>query len=209
MQAKLTKRTIRALRAGDKPYEVVDMDLKGFLLRIQPSGVMTYYFSYRNDQGRRVRYRIGRQGSITPMQARDEAQQLSARVIAGEDVQATKKQARLEAARAKYRTLDGLLEYKYGPWVKAERKTGQETIDRIKTNFSHLLNRPMGEISDWDIQKWRVERQDLRGVLLHRQRPDDPVPRGRAEVRVRSVDPVRLLRKDPVHDGRRRRCDAR
>ena len=158
MQAKLTSRLVTSLVPRQVPYEVVDAEIKGFLLRVQPSGVMTYYYSYRMKAGRRARYRIGRPGSITPMQARDEAQQLSARVITGEDVQATKKQARLEAARAKYHTLDGLLEHKYGPWVKAERKTGQETIDRIKANFAHLLNRPMGEISDWDIQKWRVER---------------------------------------------------
>jgi len=55
MQAKLTNQTIRALRPAEKPYEVVDVDLKGFLLRIQPSGVMTYYFTYRNEQGKRAR----------------------------------------------------------------------------------------------------------------------------------------------------------
>ena len=94
MQAKLTAMTIRSLRAGDKPYEVVDTDLKGFLLRVQPSGVMTYYFSYRNEQGRRARCRIGKHRTVSPAQARDEALNLSARVIAGEDVQATKKQQR-------------------------------------------------------------------------------------------------------------------
>ena len=88
MQAKLTARHITSLQPKEVPYEVVDPEVKGFLLRVQPSGVMTYYFSYRTQEGRRARYRIGRKGSISPAQARDEARRLSARVVGGEDVQA-------------------------------------------------------------------------------------------------------------------------
>jgi hypothetical protein len=57
MKAKLSSRTIQALRPCDKPFEVVDLELKGFLLRVQPSGAMTYYFVNRlpiltyNDSG--------------------------------------------------------------------------------------------------------------------------------------------------------------
>ena len=43
MRAKLSTRSIQTLRPGGKPFEVVDVDLKGFLLRVQPSGAMTYY----------------------------------------------------------------------------------------------------------------------------------------------------------------------
>lgn len=157
MQAKLTAMTIRSLRAGDKPYEVVDIDLKGFLLRVQPSGVMTYYFSYRNDQGRRTRYRIGKHRTVSPAQARDEALNLSARVIAGEDVQATKKQERLAAQAAKSQTLSGFLEHQYGPWVLIQRKTGEATLKRIRSNFQHLSDRPLNEVNAWVIEKWRSE----------------------------------------------------
>ncbi len=157
MQAKLTALTIRSLRAGDKPYEVVDIDLKGFLLRVQPSGVMTYYFSYRNDQGRRARYRIGKHRTVSPAQARDEALNLSARVIAGEDVQAKKKQERLAAQAAKSQTLSGFLEHQYGPWVLSQRKTGEATLKRIRSNFQYLSDRPLNEINAWVIEKWRSE----------------------------------------------------
>jgi hypothetical protein len=81
MQAKLSAQSIRALRPGDKPYEVVDMEVKGFLLRVQPSGVMTYYFSYRNRDGRRRRYRIGNSESLSQAQARDQAILLAARSL--------------------------------------------------------------------------------------------------------------------------------
>ena len=98
MQAKLSWRTIHAVRPNDNPFEVVDSELKGFLLRVQPSGVMSYYFSYRNDQGIRKRYRIGSSESVSPAQARDQAILLSARVVAGDDIQAEKKRER-KAAR--------------------------------------------------------------------------------------------------------------
>ena len=157
MQSKLTALTIRSLRAGDKPYEVVDIDLKGFLLRVQPSGVMTYYFSYRNNQGRRARYRIGKHGTVSPARARDEALNLSARVIAGEDIQAKKKQERVATQAAKSQTLSGFIEHQYGPWVVSQRKTGEATLKRIGSNFQHLFERPLNEINAWVIEKWRSE----------------------------------------------------
>jgi integrase len=157
MQAKLTNQTIRALRPTEKPYEVVDADIKGFLLRVQPSGVMTYYFSYRNEQGKRARYRIGKHGSVSPARARDEAQSLSARVIAGDDVQALKKQERVTAEAARSQTLSGFLEHRYGPWVLTQRKTGDATLKRIESTFAHLLQRSLIEINAWVIEKWRSE----------------------------------------------------
>lgn len=157
MQAKLTSQRIRTLKLADKPYEVVDAEIKGFLLRVQPSGVMTYYFSYRNENGKRLRYRIGKQGSISPAQARDEAQNLSVRVIAGEDIQATKKNERAAAEAAKSQTLSGFLEHRYGPWVLSQRKTGDATLKRIESTFAHLLDRPLHEINAWVIEKWRSE----------------------------------------------------
>ena len=65
MKAKLSSRAIQALIPVKKPFEVVDTELKGFLLRVQPSGVMTYYFSYRNGQGKRLRYRIGNSEALS------------------------------------------------------------------------------------------------------------------------------------------------
>ncbi len=157
MQAKLSVQTIRALRAAEKPYEVVDIDLKGFLLRVQPSGVMAYYFSYRNEQGRRARYRIGKHGTLRPAQARDEALGLSARVIAGEDIQAKKKEERAMAQAAKSHTLSGFIEHQYGPWALSQRKTGEATLARLRSNFEHLFERPLQEINAWVIEKWRSE----------------------------------------------------
>lgn len=157
MKARLSARAIQVISPRDKPFEVADTDLKGFLLRVQPSGAMTYYFSYRNGQGRRLRYRIGSREALSPAQARDEAILLSARVIAGEDVQEKKKRERQVARLAKFRTLGGFLKNKYEPWACSQRKTGAATIQRIHSNFAQLMDRPLDEISQWALEKWRSE----------------------------------------------------
>ena len=157
MKEKLSSRTIQALRPNDNPFEVVDSELKGFLLRVQPSGAMSYYFSYRNEEGKRQRYRIGNSESLSPVQARDQAILLSARVVAGDDIQAEKKRERKAARLAKSRTLDGFLRHKYEPWATSQRKSGPATVQRIRSNFLHLMNRPLSEINLWVIEKWRSE----------------------------------------------------
>ena len=157
MKAKLSTRSIQALIPCDKPFEVVDLELKGFLLRVQPSGAMTYYFSYRNEQGKRKRYRIGNNESMSPAQARDQAILLSARVVAGEDIQAKKKHERQAARLTKSRTLDGFLTHHYEPWATSQRKSGVGTVKRIRSNFSHLMQRPLHDFNLWVIEKWRSE----------------------------------------------------
>jgi len=159
MEAKLTARAIAALKPADKPYEVRDTELKGFLLRVQPTGVMTYYFSYTAENGKRNRYRIGRGGTVSPAQARDAAEIKAGEVALGKDVQAEKKRIRQEEKRSRMATLDAFLEHKYGPWVVVERRTGKATVQRVRSMFSGFLKKPMGELSEWEITKWRSEQK--------------------------------------------------
>jgi integrase len=119
---------------------------------------MTYYFSYRNGQGKRKRCRIGNSDALSPAQARDQAILLSARVVAGEDIQEAKKRERQAAKLAMSQTLDGFLIHNYEPWATSQRKSGPATVKRIRSNFDHLTNRPLHEISLWVIEKWRSER---------------------------------------------------
>ncbi len=120
MRAMLSARSIQTLRPGDKPFEVVNADLKGILLRVQLSGAMAYYFSYRNEHGRRKRYRIGNSDSLDTAQARDQAILLSAPVVAGEDIQEAKKRERQAAKLAMSQTLDGFLIHNYEPWATSQ-----------------------------------------------------------------------------------------
>ena len=66
MRAKITKRTLQSLVSKEKPYEVVDTELAGFILRVQPSGSMTYYISYSRPERRRNRVRLGSSKALSP-----------------------------------------------------------------------------------------------------------------------------------------------
>ncbi len=157
--ANLTARTVKAIKPESKPFRVWDNDLKGFHIRVQPSGAMSYYFHYRTEESKAISYLIGKAGTLSPVQARDAAELKAADVAKGHDVQAEKKQKRAETKQAKFKTLGVFLDNKYGPWVEANRKTGADTLRRIQTNFSHLNSKPLDTIAKWDIDKWRSEQR--------------------------------------------------
>lgn len=159
MKAKLTIRTVQGLQPGEKPFEVFDTEIKGFLLRVEPTGSMTYYLAYNLD-GKRRRFKIGRASdALKPEQARDIAKVKAGLVANGEDPQEQRLQKRKEHATAKVKTLGGFIEHKYQPWVLAERKDANATLKRLEACFAFLNGRPLKEITAWDIQKWRAEQQ--------------------------------------------------
>lgn len=160
MRAKITTRLMRQVAPQATVYEIWDTELPGFVLRVWPSGQASYYLVYRTRDSRKVRYRIGPMSAMTVAQARDLAQQYAARTVAGEDVQATKQQAREEGQHAKLQTLGGFLDHKYAPWLLAERpekRRSVEVLQRLRGNFAEWLARPLSEITPWLVEKWRAE----------------------------------------------------
>ncbi|WP_196140631.1 site-specific integrase [Aliikangiella sp. G2MR2-5] len=158
MKARITKSFLKNLEPKDKPYEVVDTQLNGFLIRIQPSGSMTYYFAYRNKEGVKKRYRIGAVNSVTPQQARDAAEMCSSQVIRGIDPQVRKKEIKQEAELRKLKTLQNFLDMQYEPWILTHRKRGRDTMQVIRNRFASFLTTSIEDINVLKIEQWRRER---------------------------------------------------
>lgn len=152
---KLNNENIARLRPEKTRYEVTDTEMSGFKIRVSPSGVMSYAIMYRNIDGKRVRYTIGKHGSITPHQARKLAEAKLAEVRLGEDPQEVKKQAR--RAR-KVPTIKDYLDKQYLPWfqVRWKAKTTRSSLDQ----FSDLEGTHLDKLAQWQIEKWRKARLD-------------------------------------------------
>jgi integrase len=147
MQAAITQELVKSLKPEAKPYEVRDPRLKGFLLRVQPTGVMTYYAEY----GRGKRHRVGPADALAPSQAREQARRILAGVALGGDP--------AEAQReAKAHTFRSFLDEVYEPWAKANIRTPKNTLLRLRSNFPDFQNKKLGEINSWVAEKWRTGR---------------------------------------------------
>jgi hypothetical protein len=77
----LTSTVVRDLAPAAKPYEVRDERLRGFLVRVQPSGRKSYYVEYR--RGKRLA--LGRADLLSASTARDKAREILAQAVQGQD----------------------------------------------------------------------------------------------------------------------------
>ena len=81
---KITKRSVDAAVPGDKEFFIWDDELKGFGLRVYPSGRKMYLAQFRAG-GRLRRINIGLHGALTPELARTEAMKHLSQVRLGGD----------------------------------------------------------------------------------------------------------------------------
>ncbi len=79
---RLNQRRVDALKPRKSAYDVRDLDLKGFGVRVLPSGAKRY-FVHTQHQGRRVWKIVGQAGVISADEARDRARTLVASVRKG------------------------------------------------------------------------------------------------------------------------------
>jgi len=118
LKAKLNTTTLKQITPKDKAFEVVDSDIKGFLIRVQPTGRKTGYNSYRTPSGKRKRIKIGVIGSeLTIIQTRDRAIALAGKVAEGVDVQSEKSSVIKRARFQQHNTLQLFVEHSYRPWA--------------------------------------------------------------------------------------------
>ncbi len=151
---------IKDLTPSEKAYEIRDSKVTGFILRVQPSGRMTYICQY----GRGKRETIGSADILTPTQARERVKQILADVLKGRDPQAEKK-------AKKTHTLESFITHEYAPWVEANHRR-EDAISIIKSNFFPDFSKSkLDEITARDIEKWRSKklRAGLKPATTNRQ----------------------------------------
>src|SRR5438552_3168501 len=93
MRALITNTLLKQLKPHAEPYEVGDTRLNGFLVRIQPTGVMTFYVVY----GRAKRKKLGRTDAVSPENARKRAKDVLGDVYHGADPMEAQRRAEAHA----------------------------------------------------------------------------------------------------------------
>ncbi|WP_296597526.1 site-specific integrase [Phenylobacterium sp.] len=177
--APLTQRTIKGLEPAGGRYIVWDESLKGFGLRVEPSGAKTFLVRYRVGGGRtapRKQFKIGRYGALTPDEAREAAAQVLARVELGEDPQTT---------RAKERRAETVAQLcdAYLASGCATKKASTITLDRIRIEghikplIGHLRST---QVSSADVERMRDAVASGRIPRPKAEETKEPVPRVKA-----------------------------
>ncbi|HYD65128.1 site-specific integrase [Azospirillum sp.] len=162
MAVRITKRVVDSTATEPRDRFLWDGEVKGFGLKVTPSGQRVYVVQYRTGgRGAPVRrYTIGKHGSPwTPESARDEAKRILARVTQGDDPAAAKQHARRDVTVGELCDL-----YFAQPVIVTKRGTPKKasslTIDRsnIDRHVRPLLGgRQVGSLKRMDIEKLQID----------------------------------------------------
>lgn len=147
MRALLTKRLVATAQPQERPYELRDTQVKGLLLRVQPSGHKAWIIEWTRGKRRT----LGALGHLTLDQARAHAAQTMAEVI---------QQGLPSIAKPKRTsiTLDAFLSDHYEAWAKAELRGGERYVERIRTVFAPMLARSLPDITGAWADRWWAAR---------------------------------------------------
>tara|TARA_R100001244_G_scaffold71741_1_gene57967 strand:- start:7721 stop:8938 length:1218 start_codon:yes stop_codon:yes gene_type:complete len=148
VQTALTQTVIDRAKLAKRPYEIRDSRLNGFLVRVQPSGVKSFYCEY--DRGKR--WRLGRADSMAVGQARNQAKQIISQYHSGIDPMDEKR------SNARAITLGEFIDLFFQPWAQSHQKAHEQNIKRIRTVFKGFLKRKLDDVSVIDLERWRASR---------------------------------------------------
>lgn len=150
MKTKFTKKLLDSLTPQSKPYRVYDTEQPGLLIRIQPSGYMTYMLSW----ARNCEVALGRVKTITLEQART----MTAKYLAeahehGAPLDVTHKQKSSSTP-----TLRQFLETSYLPWFKVHQPKGYDkTKLALEGSFKSILDKKLTEITTYELETIRTQ----------------------------------------------------
>ena len=143
---RLSERRVDALKPRKSVYDARDRDLKGFGVRVLPSGAKRY-FIHSQHHGRRVWKIVGRAGAIGVDEARDRARVMLASMRNGTDDQAA-------APR------DTAFEIVADEVFRRYARNWKPSTLKVNQNYysNHILpwfeGRPIAEITTRDVQQW-------------------------------------------------------
>ena len=157
MPSKLTKSSVSALKPNGKPYERRDSVVKGFVVRVLPSGAKVFWLRYSFGGKRSCRFKLGVFGNVSVEGARALATTAAGEVAKGRDPQERKKAERVKAGRDRLTKLRNFLDDRFEPWAKAHMKSWAIQLKRIRSDFKDQLDQPMTDLHQVSVERIRQE----------------------------------------------------
>jgi len=155
---KLTKKLIDSLQPQASDLIVWDTEIRGFGLKIAPSGRKTFVLKYRNKFGRQRKPTIGTFGAVTVDQARTIAIDWTNQVAKGMDPSAEKQAQRSQLTLNQFATLY------FGSAKKRESTLAMER-SYYGTHVEPSLGKlSVGDITQKDVQAWINTRSKTPGA---------------------------------------------
>ena len=198
---KITKRAVDALLPAERERIVWDDDIKGFGVRVHPTGRKVYIVKYRHE-GRSVKVTIGPHGPITPAAARAKAAEIVTLAKTGRDVAGKTPHAKGSATMAKL-ARRFMEEYAPAHLKPSTARLYRKIIDnRI---LPRLGKRRVSDIGKSDVVALH---HDMRDVPDHANRTLSVLSRMLTlaevwEMRPEGANPCRHVKKYPEHKRER------
>jgi len=163
---RLTKTAVEKAELRGARYDLWDLELAGFGLRVEKSGTKTFIIRYRTDSGGRSAPRrfmtVARFGTLTVEQARKKARTLLGAAASGDDPAGEVQEKRRE------KTMKELLDFyeEHGCFTQRgihqgrpmKPMTKQFTMARLRNHVEPLLgHRRAGEITSGTIEKFAAD----------------------------------------------------
>ena len=173
---KLSRRVIDGLkRQPDRDVVAWDSELRGFGVRLKPSGASTFLIQYRNSEGRSRRLSIGSLSILTPEEARQIARERLVEVTKGADPAEQRKT--LRTAPTVSEVCDWYLaQAQSGDLLgRRRRPIAKSTLaldrSRIETHVKPLLgNRVVRGLSVADLERFQADIRSRRPAKARRGR---------------------------------------
>lgn len=161
MRDKLTATVATNAKPQAKPYEIADIEMRGLLLRVQPSGVKSWIVTW----GRGKRKTLGRFPVITVAAARVQALKALA-----ESASHGAPLAVIDAKAPKPTTLGDYMANRYGPHLAATAKAGKATAAAIQAVFGGWYEKRLDKITlaDWDTLKAERLKSKIQPATINR-----------------------------------------
>ena len=198
---RITKRMVDALTPSERERVVWDEDIKGFGVRVHPTGRKVYIVKYRHE-GRAIKATIGPHGPITPAAARARAAEIVTLARTGRDLdgKTPRKAAGATVADLARRFMD---EYAPDHLKPATALLNRKIIE--KRILPRLGSRRVADIGRADAAALH---HDMRSVPGHANRTLGVLSRMLTlaevwEMRPEGVNPCRYVKKYPEHKRER------